>query len=239
VAPIISRFLSSQDCLGMSMKKLRISPAARLTAAHDNKTWSPSTAMSEAACAQNALAKKLASAAEAAAATAAAEAAQRRQEAVRVVQQRQQQVAALQQRQQAAEARTRKQVDKSSSKRTAEVAMPAHCPKSTKTDDNTCSECKTRVEGMSEMAEPETAARLVPEVDTLDPAAPRQKQQHHDLSAFSPAAPARRSEPEKLSQHEAWWRRPLQGGAQTPSGVPHACRGGTLGVQQNFLAYSS
>jgi hypothetical protein len=65
---------------------------------HGNKTWSPSTAMSEAACAQNALAKKLASAAEAAAATAVAEVAQRRQEAARVVQQRQQQVAALQQR---------------------------------------------------------------------------------------------------------------------------------------------
>ena len=45
---------------------------------HGNKTWSPSTAMSEVACAQNALAKKLASAAEATAATAVAEAAQRR-----------------------------------------------------------------------------------------------------------------------------------------------------------------
>jgi hypothetical protein len=90
---------------------------------HANKMWSPSTAMSEVACAQNTLAKKLASAAEAAAATAAAEAAQRRQEAARVVPQRQQQVAALQQRHQAPEARTRKQeVDKSSSKRTAEVA---------------------------------------------------------------------------------------------------------------------
>ena len=33
VAPIISRFLSSQDCLGMIMKKLRISQSDRLTAA--------------------------------------------------------------------------------------------------------------------------------------------------------------------------------------------------------------
>jgi DNA segregation ATPase FtsK/SpoIIIE-like protein len=98
---------------------------------HANEPWSPSTAMSEVACAQNTLAKKLASAAEAAAATAAAEAAQRRQEAARVVPQRQQQVQQqvqqrqqqVQQRQQAAEAGTRKQeVDKSSSKRTAEVA---------------------------------------------------------------------------------------------------------------------
>ena len=87
--------------------------------------------MSEVACARNALAKKLASAAEAAAATAAAEAAQRRQEAARAVQQREQQVAALQQRQQAAEARTRKQVDKSSSKRTAEVATLQIAPPKT------------------------------------------------------------------------------------------------------------
>ena len=91
---------------------------------HANEPWSPSTAMSEVACAQNTLAKKLASAAEAAAATAAAEAAQRRQEAARVVPQRQQQVQQqVQLRQQAAEVGTRKQeVDKSSSKRTAEVA---------------------------------------------------------------------------------------------------------------------
>jgi hypothetical protein len=39
---------------------------------HENKTWTPSTAMSEAASAQNSLAKKLATAAEAAAATVAA-----------------------------------------------------------------------------------------------------------------------------------------------------------------------
>ena len=92
---------------------------------HKSNAWTPSTAISEVASKQNALAKKRVAAAQATheAATAVQH---RHQHAATLLHptllQRQQQAATLQQRQQTAEARTRELVDKSSSKRKAEMA---------------------------------------------------------------------------------------------------------------------